>query len=159
MNTGPGGDDTDEDSGKRRDVSLLYLIKQVERAARQVLEGVAEPAGLTALQYTALTVLQRPPGITSAQLARNSFVRTPTMAEMVAFLFDRDLVERVRDEANRRQNLLSLSDHGHRVVESLRAPVAQVEHRMLTGLDRERTESLRTSLLHCRLSHSEAPLR
>ena len=148
-----------EDTDRRRDVSLLYLIKQVELAARQELEEVVEPAALTALQYTALTVLQRQPGVTSAQLARNSFVRTQTMAEMIAFLLDRGLVERVRDEANRRQYLLSLSHHGNAVVESLRAPVAAVEQRMLTGLVAEEIELLRESLLRCRRSLSEAPLR
>lgn len=147
------------DADQGRDVSLLYLIKQVELAARDALDDVVQPAGLTALQYTALTVLQRQPGITAAQLARGSFVRTQTMAEMVAFLFDRGLVERIRDESNRRQYLLSLSAHGHEVVQSLRAPVVAVEHQMLTGLDAEQTETLRASLLSCRRSLSEAPLR
>lgn len=156
MSTALGNDEHIE---KRRDVSLLYLIKQVELAVRQALDEVVEQAGLTALQYTALTVLQRHPGITSAQLARNSFVRAQTMAEMVAFLSDRGLVERLRDEANRRQYLLSLSPHGNDVVESLRASVAAVEHQMLTRLDAEQTETLRVSLLRCRRSLSEAPLR
>jgi DNA-binding MarR family transcriptional regulator len=148
-----------EGTERRRDVSLLYLIKQVELAVRQAIEEVVEPAALTALQYTALTVLERHPGITSAQLARNSFVRAQTMAEMVSFLFDRGLVERVRDESNRRQYLLSLSDHGTAVVESLRGPVGAVEERMLTGLDAEDVELLRATLLRCRRSLSDTPLR
>jgi DNA-binding MarR family transcriptional regulator len=148
-----------EDTRRRREVSLLYLIKQVELAARQALEEVVEPAALTALQYTALTVLQRQPGITSAQLARNSFVRTQTMAEMIAFLLDRGLVERVRDESNRRQYLLSLSHHGNAVVESLSGPVGDVEQRMLAGFDAEEIGLLRESLLRCRRALSEAPLR
>jgi DNA-binding MarR family transcriptional regulator len=148
-----------EDTERRRDVSLLYLIKQVELAARRSLDEAVEPAGLTALQYTALTVLQRQPGTTSAQLARNSFVRTQTMAEMVAYLLDQGLIERVRDETNRRQYLLSLSAGGREVVESLRAPVAEVEARMLAGFDAEQTDLLRTWLLRCRRSLSEAPLR
>lgn len=148
-----------EDSERRRDVSLLYLIKQVELATRQAIEEVVEPAALTALQYTALTVLQRHPGITSAQLARNSFVRAQTMAEMVSFLLDRGLIDRVRDKSNRRQYLLSLSHHGTAVVESLQGPVGAVEERMLTGFDPEEVELLRAMLLRCRRSLSEAPLR
>jgi len=147
-----------EDTARRRDVSLLYLIKQVELAVRQALEEVVEPAALTAVQYTALTVLRRHPGITSAQLARNSFVRTQTMAEMVGFLLDRGLVDRVRDESNRRQYLLSLSDHGTAVVESLRGPVRAIEERMLAGFDAEEIELLRATLLRCRRSLTEAPL-
>ena len=69
--------------GHERDVTLLYLIKQVELAVRQALDDVVATADLTTLQYTALTVLERHPGITSAELARNSFVRAQSMAEMV----------------------------------------------------------------------------
>ena len=148
-----------EDTENRRDVSLLYLIKQVELAVRQALDEVAERVGLTAVQYTALTVLQRQPGTTSAQLARNSFVRTQTMAEMVAYLLDQGLVDRVRDETNRRQYLLSLSAGGREVLASLSAPVAEIEHRMLTGFDAADSDLLRTLLLRCRRSLSEAPLR
>ena len=51
-------------------VTLLYLIKQVELAIRQQLDEVASAEDLTALQYTALTVLERHPGMTSAALPR-----------------------------------------------------------------------------------------
>ena len=40
---------------------LLYLVKQVELAVRSHLDNLLRPAGLTALQYTALTVLERHP--------------------------------------------------------------------------------------------------
>jgi len=147
-----------EGTERRRDVSMLYLIKRVELATRQAIEEAVEPA-LTALQYTALTVLAHHPGITSTQLTRNSFVRAQTMAEMVQFLFDRGLVDRVRDESNRRQYLLSLSHHGTAVVESLRDPVEAVEQRMLTGFDAEEVKLLRATLLRCRRQLSETPLR
>lgn len=148
-----------EGSVKTREVSLLYLVKQVELAARHALDEVVEPAGLTTLQYTALTVLQRDPGITSADLARNSFVRTQTMAEMVAYLLDHGLVQRVRDESNRRQYLLTLSAAGAEVVESLTASAAAVERRMLSGLDDAQIDELRATLLRCRRSLTPAPLR
>lgn len=142
-----------------RAVSLLYLIKQVELAARQALEEVADQAGLTALQYTALTVLERQPGITSAQLARNSFVRTQTMAEMVGHLRERGLLERARDKTNRRQYLLTLTEVGRTTVSSLSAPAAEIEQRMLTDLDGDQTEALRSHLLSCRRALTEDPLR
>ena len=57
------------------ETTLLYLVKRVELAVRSRLDEVLRPGGLTTLQYTALTVLQRhPASLTSAQLARNSFV-------------------------------------------------------------------------------------
>src|SRR4051794_2090760 len=64
------------------ETTLLYLVKRVELAVRSRLDEVLRPGGLTTLQYTALTVLQRhPASLTSAQLARNSFVTAQTMAD------------------------------------------------------------------------------
>jgi len=135
-----------------RDVTLLYLIKQVELAVRQALDDVVATAGLTALQYTALTVLERHPGITSAELARNSFVRAQSMAEMVTYLLGRDLVTRERDERNRKQYLLALSREGQQVLDDLFDDVADIEARMLEGFDLGQTEILRTYLSRCRHS-------
>jgi len=137
-----------------RDVTLLYLIKQVELAVRQALDEVVVAANLTTLQYTALTVLERHPGITSAELARNSFVRAQTMAEMVTYLLGRGLVMRERDGTNRRQYLLSLSKEGQQVLNDLYDAVADIESRMLDGFDTGQIEILRTYLLRCRHSLS-----
>ena len=140
--------------GHDRDVTLLYLIKQVELAVRQALDDVVATADLTTLQYTALTVLERHPGITSAELARNSFVRAQSMAEMVTFLLGRDLVTRERDPKNRRQYLLALTPQGQQVLDGLFDAVADIESKMLEGFDAGQTEILRTYLLRCRESLS-----
>ena len=142
-----------------RDVTLLYLIKQVELAVRQALDDVVVAADLTTLQYTALTVLERHPGITSAELARNSFVRAQTMAEMVTYLLDRGLVARERDENNRKQYLLVLTPEGQQVLDDLYDTVADIETKMLDGFDIGQTEILRTYLLRCRHSLSGHPPR
>jgi DNA-binding MarR family transcriptional regulator len=142
-----------------RDVTLLYLIKQVELAVKQALDDVVATADLTTLQYTALTVLERHPGITSAELARNSFVRAQSMAEMVTYLVGRDLVSRERDPKNRKQYLLSLTRQGQQVLDRLFDEVADIEARMLENFDAGQTEILRTYLLRCRHSLSGQPPR
>jgi len=142
-----------------RDVTLLYLIKQVELAVRDALDGVVAAADLTTIQYTALTVLERHPGITSAELARNSFVRAQTMAEMVTYLLGRGLVSRERDESNRKQYLLTLTSEGQRVLDDLFDPVADIESKMLDGFDVGQTEILRTYLMRCRHALSGEPPR
>lgn len=148
-----------EQPGHDRDVTLLYLIKQVELAVRQALDDVVASADLTTLQYTALTVLERHPGITSAELARNSFVRAQSMAEMVTFLLGRGLVARERDANNRKQYLLTLTTEGQRVLDDLFDPVADIEAKMLDGFDGGQTEILRTYLLRCRHALSGQPPR
>ncbi len=148
-----------EGSARDRDVTLLYLIKQVELAVRQALDDVVASADLTTLQYTALTVLERHPGITSAELARNSFVRAQTMAEMITFLLGRGLVTRERDQTNRKQYLLTLTSEGQRVLDDLLDAVADIETKMLDGFDGGQTEILRTYLLRCRHALGGEPPR
>ena len=73
--------DTDVELPGHVGPSLLYMVKRVELAVRSHLDQLLKPAGLTALQYTALTVLERHDHQSAAQLARHSFVtarRWPT---------------------------------------------------------------------------------
>lgn len=52
----------------------LYLVKRLELAIRARMDEVLRPHGLTTLQFTALTALRDRDGLSSAQLARRSFV-------------------------------------------------------------------------------------
>ena len=131
--------------------TLLYLMKQVELAVRAELDEICRPAGLTALQYTALTVLERHSDLTAAHLARHSFVTQQSMAEMVTVLLDRGLVERHRDPADRRRLVIALTPSGRRLLARLRPKVAALEDRMLARPHRRRRRhELRRSLEACR---------
>ena len=130
--------------------TLLYVMKQVELAVRSALDDIVRPDGLTALQYTALTVLERHPNLTSAQLARNSFVTAQAMADMVSALRDLGLIERHRDESDRRRLVLALTDQGRKLLGRYRDQVAALEDRMLVGLTDRQIVQMRESLLSCR---------
>lgn len=130
--------------------TLLYVIKQVELAGRAQLDEIFRPIGMTALQYTALTVLERHPGLSSAQLARNSFVTAQTMADMVNALEERGLVERHRDAGDRRRLVLALTRDGRALLRRYRGKVRALEERMLSGLTSGQAVELRRSLAVCR---------
>ena len=130
--------------------TLLYLMKQVELAVRAELDDLTRPVGLTALQYTALTVLERHPDLTAAHLARHSFVTSQTMADMVTTLLDRGLIDRHRDPADRRRLVIALTAEGHRLLNTLRPQVAALETRVLSGLSSREARDLRSSLELCR---------
>ncbi|MFF4173066.1 MarR family winged helix-turn-helix transcriptional regulator [Streptomyces sp. NPDC001744] len=126
--------------------SLLYLIKRTELAVRARLDELLKPAGITALQYTALTVLERHDGISAAQLARDSFVTAQSMADMVRALESRDLIRREPNPANRRERLILLADPGRRLLAEYAGPARRIEERMTAGLGPERTEAFRLAL-------------
>jgi DNA-binding MarR family transcriptional regulator len=128
---------------------MLYLIKQVELAARSRLDDIVRPAGLTALQYTALTVLERHDNMSSAQLARNSFVTAQSMADMIAALEGRGLIERHRDTADRRRLVVGLTAEGRALLSRYRDPVQSLEDAMLVSLSDEQVSALRAALNTC----------
>lgn len=139
--------------------TLLYVLKQVELVVRSHLDDLVRPARLTALQYTALTVLERHPGLSSAQLARNSFVTAQTMSDMVTALLERGLIERRRDPADRRRLVLGLTTDGQRLLDRYRDQVSALETEMLAGVTEAQAAELRRILLVCRANLGEHPPR
>jgi len=130
--------------------TLLYLIKQVELAVRSRLDDMFRPTGLTTLQYTALTVLERHPNLSSAELARYSFVTAQSMSDMVTALRVQGLIERQRDAADRRRLVLALTAAGRRLLGRYRSKVAGLEAEMVAGLNADELAELRRALLLCR---------
>jgi DNA-binding MarR family transcriptional regulator len=131
----------------------------VELAVRARLDEIVRPAGLTATQYTALTVLERHGGLSSAQLARQSFVTAQSMADMITTLEGRRLIERHRDRADRRRLVVSLTADGRVLLDRYRDEVAALEADMIAGLSRQQIGELRGVLNTCydNLSLATAP--
>jgi DNA-binding MarR family transcriptional regulator len=138
---------------------LMYLIKQVELAVRSHLDDLLRPAGLTALQYTALTVLERHPDLSSAQLARNSFVTAQSMADMITALEGRGLIERHRDRADRRRLVVALTPGGRELLDRYRDQVSALEAQMLADLTKTEITNLRRSLNACHANLAGHPPR
>ena len=133
---------------------LMYLVKQVELAVRARLDDIVRRAGLTALQYTALTVLERHRDMSTAQLARNSFVTSQSMADMVTALQERGLIERHRDSVDRRRLVVALTPAGRDFLDRYRDEVAELEARMAAGLTPAQVATLRRALHVCHVNLS-----
>lgn len=136
---------------------LLYLVKQVELAARARLDDIVRPSGLTSLQYTALTVLERNDDMTSAKLARNSFVTAQSMADMVGTLESRGLIERRRDASDRRRLLVGLTPAGRALLDQYRDAVAELESSMVSGLPETDVSGFRRTLRTCHANLAARP--
>ncbi|WP_394427622.1 MarR family winged helix-turn-helix transcriptional regulator [Streptomyces sp. SGAir0957] len=126
--------------------SLLYLLKRAELVVRARLEELLKPAGVTALQYTALTVLERHDGVSAAQLARDSFVTAQSMADMVRALESRGLVRREPNPRNRREKVIRLAEPGRRLLADYAEPARHLEERMVAELASADVERFRNAL-------------
>jgi DNA-binding MarR family transcriptional regulator len=139
--------------------STLYLVKQLEQAVRARLDEVLRPAAITPLQYTALTVLERHADLSTAELARNSFVTDQSAADMVAVLEERGLLTRLPDPRDRRRRVLRLTERGHELLDRYRDEVGRVESMMVAPLSSAQAEDLRRYVLLCRAALDRRPPR
>lgn len=138
---------------------VTYLVKRLELAIRAELDAIVGDFGVTALQYTALSVLARHPGMSGAQLARRSFVSAQAGSEMVAVLERKGLIRRSPHEANRRVLRIGLTGEGSALLAACDAAVDRLEQRMLEGVSVTRRDGLRADLMACigALSSMEEP--
>jgi len=137
--------------------SLLYTVKQLELVIRSKLDEILKPAGITALQYTALTVLDHHDGISAAELARGSFVTPQSMSDMISNLERRDLVRRERHPTNGRELVIRLAPEGQQLLARHASDVRDLEDSMTAQLDADDTERFRAYLNRCRKALSDDP--
>jgi DNA-binding MarR family transcriptional regulator len=128
---------------------LSYLVKQLELAVRAEMDVHARDYGLTTLQYTALTVLERHPAMSGAELSRRSFVSPQAGNEIVAHLERKGLIERTPDAHNRRILRMRLTREGERVVGACEGWMDDLEKAMLAGLAQGDVRALRRILGTC----------
>lgn len=117
--------------------NFTYVIKQLELALRPYIDNACAAAGMTTAQYTALTVLERRPGITSSELARRSFVRAQTMAQTIDPMLVTGLVRRERDPEHGRRLLLYITEKGADAIAQATPRVAELESLLTTGFSND----------------------
>ncbi|MGM7666368.1 MarR family winged helix-turn-helix transcriptional regulator [Microbacterium sp. A93] len=137
---------------------FIYTIKQLELGLRAPLEQATQQgSGLSTAQYTALSVLDRWPGITSSELARRSFVRAQSMAETMTPLIEAGHVRRERDPENARRFPLCLTSKGRGVLESARGPVSELESKLLATIPPTERSQFAAFLRSCRSALPDLP--
>lgn len=146
-NAGPAPDvDPDPDPQGPKGPLTIYLVKQLELAIRSFMDEALRPFGLTTFQYTALTVLQHRGELSSAQLARRSFVRPQTMHEIVRAMEERGLIERAHAPGNRRIMEARLTREGEELLAACAPAVQKLEDRLLLDIPENRRSAFRQGL-------------
>jgi DNA-binding MarR family transcriptional regulator len=142
----------------QRGQRLMYLVKRLEMAERARMEEVLRPHGVTLHQYTALSILERREGLSSAQLARRHFVTPQAMNQMVAAMEREGLIERRPDAANRKILRAWLTERGAQVLRDCHVRVDALEERMLAPLTPEQAGDFQHALEQCLMALSRTAL-
>ena len=111
-----------------------------------MIESALAPLELTPLQYTALSVIEHKPGLSSAALARRFYVTPQNMGQLLLALEKRGLLTRLENEENRRHLTISLTEEGLRLQAQGAAQMQLVERAVLANVPKELIGSLREAL-------------
>ncbi|MGD0196970.1 MAG: MarR family transcriptional regulator [Solirubrobacteraceae bacterium] len=126
-----------------------YLLYRVERRLRRRLDAMLRAHGITTTEYVALSVLRAHEGMSSADLARWTFVTPQAMSLVIGTLERRGLISRSPDERHRRVLKSAVTARGARLLERCDEAMDTIEGDMLDELDAGAREELRHALLSC----------
>jgi DNA-binding MarR family transcriptional regulator len=113
------------------------------------LDDITRQFELTTRQWTALSVLAQYPGISSAGLARLTFVSPQAANELVTTLERKGFLKRSVDRSNRRRLEVELTAKATRALDECDRLVDQLERQVFSGLDPEQEVQFRWLLQTC----------
>jgi DNA-binding MarR family transcriptional regulator len=128
---------------------VSYVIARLDRALRRQIAEMVAPHGLTATQYTALSVLRVGKGLSNAQLARRSYVTPQSMIEMLGTLEAKGLIERSPSPDHGRILRTELTAKGRRLLSRCDEELERIETEMTSELSPEERSSFEHMLRSC----------
>lgn len=102
-------------------VSVANDLRPVVLRLARELRQETEDLGVTSRQVTLLWLIRSHPGLSLKELADEERISAPALSGHVDRLEAAGLIERVRDEGDRRRVGLGLTDEGARVLKNVRA--------------------------------------
>ncbi len=120
---------------------VLVALRKIIRATDLHSRWLLQHFGLTAPQLIVLQHISRNGAISGSALAREANLSLPTLTGIVARLEARGLVQRTRNESDRRELLVSLTPPGAKLLEDAPPPLQETFTRQFAALrDWEQTQ-------------------
>jgi DNA-binding MarR family transcriptional regulator len=125
---------------------LSAILAGLGRDATARVRRSIRPLGLGAQQYLVLTQLQDLSRTSQAELASALALDPSNLASTVAELVDRHLVDRCRDETDRRRYALTLAPAGAKILRQANEAITEAEQELLAPLEPEQKDQLHALL-------------
>lgn len=126
-----------------------YLVHDVSRIRRTVMDQVMRPYGITRSQWSVLSALSRGgnDGMMQVDLARLMEVGKVTVGGLVDRLEASGHVERRADATDRRAKRVFITEQGFRVIRLMVAVSTKVNRRILKGLTPAEVQTVEKALM------------
>jgi DNA-binding MarR family transcriptional regulator len=125
---------------------LLSKLKYAQATTRAALAAEFDKIGLTTPQFLALAAIEENEDISSAELARQSFVSPQAMITIVARLQAAGLITRAPAPGGGRSITMRLTDKGTHMLEEARAHAYAIERYIFELVGAEKYEALLSGL-------------
>lgn len=118
-----------------QELRLGFLVHDVSRLRRNMVDRALKPIGLTRSQWWVLAFLSRRDGMPQVALADELDVGKVALGGLIDRLESSGLVERRGDPIDRRVKRVHLTKAGGKLVRDIRASVTDVEKDIVAGVD------------------------
>lgn len=122
-----------------------HLIRRLHQQSMQVFQMQTQAAGfdMTSVQFAALDVVARQPGIDQASLASAISFDRATIGGVIDRLERKGLVQRTVSPDDRRARLLRLTPEGDRQLDALRPVVTALQDAILAPLSADERDAFK----------------
>jgi len=124
---------------------LGYLIRRAQQLHVATWARVVS-TDITSVQYSILAVVARLGEASQRELCDEADLDRSTVADLVARMERRGLVDRKRDPADARRNAVTLTEHGRSEFQRLRPLVEEVQRELVAALSEQDAAELRRIL-------------
>jgi DNA-binding MarR family transcriptional regulator len=123
------------------DASPSHLLHRVLQLALDLYTAETGPGAITQRQYAVLTAVAHNEGLTQTDLVKSTGIDRSTLADMVARMITKGLLERERSSLDARANTVSLTEAGRAELATAKPRVDAADKRILTMLPRGKRNS------------------
>jgi MarR family transcriptional regulator, temperature-dependent positive regulator of motility len=126
--------------------SVTHLLHRVLQLALDYHAEASGPAGLTQRQFTVLAAAGASDGVSQSDLVRATGIDRSTLADLVARMISKGLLERERSSTDARANTVRLSEAGRIALVEAGKPALKSDARLLELLPAKKREAFLKTL-------------
>ena len=126
--------------------SPSHLLHRALQLALDIYADEQGEGGVTQRQYAVLAAVEAYEGLTQTDLVRTTGIDRSTLADMVARMIVKGLLERQRSAADARANAVSLTEAGRLALAAAKPKMAAADARLLRLLSSAKREALTAGL-------------
>jgi DNA-binding MarR family transcriptional regulator len=123
------------------DASPSHLLHRVLQLALDIYAEETGPGAITQRQYAVLTAVAHDEGLTQTHLVKATGIDRSTLADMVARMISKGLLERERSSLDARANTVRLTEQGRAELGTAKPRVEGADRRILALLPRGKRDS------------------